>query len=114
LFLNLHSLSVHHNQYRGGTAPSASYKTLYEQYEEQIGAVVVTPLGRGPDGWYEDEALVDTLEVWADALAAYSIDRERVFVGGYSMGGFGTYRLTTLMPDAFAAAVSVVGPPSSG
>lgn len=114
LFLNMHSLSVHHNQYRGGPSPSASYKTFYEQFDEEIGAVVVTPLGRGPDGWYEDQGLVDTLEVWADALKNYTIDRERVFVGGYSMGGYGTYRLSTLMPDSFASAVSIVGPPVNG
>lgn len=114
LFLSLHSLSVHHNQYRGGPAPSASYKTFYEQFDAGIGAVVVTPLGRGPDGWYEDQGLVDVLEVWSDALKRYNINRERVFVGGYSMGGYGTYRLSTLMPDSFASAVSIVGPPANG
>ncbi|HVM41834.1 MAG TPA: prolyl oligopeptidase family serine peptidase, partial [Acidimicrobiia bacterium] len=114
LFLSLHSLSVHHNQYRGGASPSASYATYYEQFEAGTGAIVVTPLGRGPDGWYHDEALVDTLEVWADALARFTIDPERILVGGYSMGGYGTYRLATLMPDAFASAVSIVGPPTEG
>lgn len=114
LFLSLHSLSVHHNQYRGGPSPSASYKTFYEQFDAGIGAVVVTPLGRGPDGWYEDQGLVDVLEVWSDALKRYNINRERVFVGGYSMGGYGTYRLSTLMPDSFASAVSIVGPPANG
>lgn len=114
LFLSLHSLSVHHNQFRGGSSPSASYATYYEQFGDGLDAVVVTPLGRGPDGWYEDEALVDTLEVWADALKNYSIDRDRILVGGYSMGGYGTYRLTTMMPDSFASAVSIVGPPVNG
>ena len=114
LFLSMHSLSVHHNQYRGGSAPSASYSAYYEQFGDGLSAIVVTPLGRGPDGWYEDQALVDTLEVWADILKRYNIDRERVYVGGYSMGGYGTYRLTTMMPDSFASAVSVVGPPVNG
>jgi hypothetical protein len=87
---------------------------MYEQIEDGLDAIVVTPLARGPDGWYQDEGLVDTLEVWADALATFDIDRERVYVGGYSMGGFGTYRLATMMPDAFASAFSIVGPPSDG
>ncbi|HVL90503.1 MAG TPA: hypothetical protein VM841_09760 [Actinomycetota bacterium] len=114
LFLNMHSLSVHHNQYRGGAAPSATYRSLYEQYEAKTGAIIVTPLGRGPDGWYEDEALVDTLEVWKDALDLFTIDRDRVYIGGYSMGGYGTYRLGTLIPDAFASAAAVVAPPANG
>ncbi|HUQ40297.1 MAG TPA: hypothetical protein VM030_09090 [Acidimicrobiales bacterium] len=113
LLLSLHSLSVHHNQYRGGTSPT--YSTYYEQLGDGLDAVVVTPLGRGPDGWYLDEAFVDTLEVWSDALATFpSIDREKSLVTGYSMGGYGTYRFSTLAPDSFASAVSVVGPPTSG
>ena len=112
LFLSMHSLSVHHNQYRGGT--NATYRTYYEQFGDGLGAVVITPLGRGPDGWYEDQGLVDTLEVWADARRNYNLDPDRVLVGGYSMGGYGTYRLTTMMPDSFASAVSIVGPPANG
>ncbi len=112
LFISMHSLSVHHNQYRGGT--NATYRTYYEQFGDGLNAVVVTPLARGPDGWYQDEGLIDTLEVWADALRQYNIDRDRVWVGGYSMGGYGTYRLSTIMPDSFASAVSIVGPPGNG
>jgi len=112
LVLNMHSLSVHHNQYRGGSSPT--YRTMYEQVGDGLDAIVVTPLGRGPDGWYEDEGLVDTLEVWADVAAHYPVDRDRTLVTGYSMGGYGTYRLSTMMPDSFASAVSVVGPPGNG
>lgn len=112
LFLSMHSLSVHHNQYRGGT--NSTYRTYYEQFGNGLNAVVVTPLARGPDGWYQDQALVDTLEVWGDALRRYRINRNRIFVGGYSMGGYGTYRLSTIMPDSFASAVSIVGPPGNG
>lgn len=112
LLLNLHSLDSAHNQYRGGASPS--YTTFYEQVGDELDAVVVTPLARGPDGWYEDEGLVDTLEVWADALERFTVDRERVLVAGYSMGGYGTYRLTTMMPDAFASAAIWVGPPTNG
>ena len=114
LFLSMHSLSVHHNQYRGGDRPGATYATYYEQFGDANDAIVVTPLGRGPDGWYEAEGLVDTLEVWADVLQRFQIDRESVLVGGYSMGGYGTYRLTTLMPDAFAGAVVLSGPMTNG
>jgi dienelactone hydrolase len=111
-FLNLHSLSSAHNQYRGDRSPT--YKTFYEQMGDGTDAIVATPLARGPDGWYLDEALVDSLEVWADVLRTFTIDREQVRVGGYSMGGYGTYRFSTLVPDAFASAVSVVGPPTDG
>lgn len=109
LVLNLHSLELNHNQYAGGE----SYRTFYEQVGNGLGAIVATPLARGPDGWYENEALVDTLEVLEDVREHYSVDEDRVFVTGYSMGGFGTYRLSTLFPDRFAAGVSWSGVPAS-
>ena len=112
LLLSLHSLSVHHNQFRGGSSPT--YTSYYEQLGDRLGALVVTPLGRGPDGWYLDEAFVDTLEVWNDVAHRYTLDPERTRITGYSMGGYGTYRFTTLMPDSFASAASVVGPPTDG
>ncbi|MGH7819196.1 MAG: prolyl oligopeptidase family serine peptidase, partial [Candidatus Binatia bacterium] len=108
LVLLLHSLGVHHNQYSG----EPSYDTMYDEQLDALGALIVTPLGRGPDGWYWDEGLVDTLEVWEDVRAHYAVDDERTSSTGYSMGGYGTYRLTTLLPDRFAAAVSWVGPPA--
>lgn len=114
LVLNMHSLSVHHNQYRGGASTPPSYATFYEQVGDRLDAIVITPLGRGPDGWYLDEGLIDTMEVWSDTVGNYNVDPDRTVVTGYSMGGYGTYRLSTIMPDSFASAVSVVGPPGNG
>ena len=34
----------------------------------------MTPLGRGPDGWYTDEAEVDFFEVWADLARRFRLD----------------------------------------
>lgn len=48
-------------------------------------------------------ALLDDLE------ARYSIDRDRVYVSGLSMGGVGTWALIAAEPDRFAAAVPVCG-----
>ena len=38
------------------------------------------------------------------ACKKFKIDRERVFLGGHSMGGFGAYHLAQLMPDKLAGA----------
>jgi dienelactone hydrolase len=106
LTLMLHSLGQIHNQYNGGT--------YYTALGDALGAVVVTPLALGTDGWYRHEALVDTLEVWVDATRRFNIDPERVYSSGYSMGGYGTYRLGTIVPELLAAGVSWVGPPING
>ena len=38
------------------------------------------------------------------ACKKFKIDRDRVFLGGHSMGGFGAYHLAQLMPDRLAGA----------
>ena len=47
-----------------------------------------------------------------DVQRHYAVDRERVSVTGYSMGGYGTYRLTTLFPELFSAAAVWAGVPA--
>jgi pimeloyl-ACP methyl ester carboxylesterase len=64
------------------------------------------------DTWYIDAGLEDVLEAWDDLRAHYSVDDDRVAIGGYSMGGYMTYRMGLLMPDRFAAAIPYVGPPA--
>ena len=111
LLVVLHSLSSHHNQYSGGDI-GESYRTFYEQLPDALGAIAVTPLGRGPDGWYRNEALVDTLEALDDVDRRFAVDQDRTWLTGYSMGGYGTYRLGTLLPDRFAGAISWAGVPT--
>lgn len=104
--LLLHSLSANQNQY------SAS------RNQAQLGArgggnLVVTPSGRGPDGFYAGVAEADTFETWADVARRYPVNPDRAIVSGYSMGGYGTYRLLARYPDLFSAGFSVVGIPGS-
>jgi dienelactone hydrolase len=104
LTLELHSLAASYNQY-AVFAPE-----IYRQLGEERGSLVLTPAGRGPDGWYHDEAELDVYEAWADVARHYAIDPDRVSVSGYSMGGYGTYKLAATYPDLFARAFAVVGP----
>lgn len=104
LTLELHSLSAGYNQY-ATFAPN-----IYTQLGEERGSLVLTTEGRGPDGWYHDEAEIDLFEAWADLASRYDIDPSRVSISGYSMGGYGTYRIASLYPDLFARAFAIVGP----
>jgi hypothetical protein len=106
LTLLLHSLSVNHNQY------------MTSKYQTQLanrgpGSIVVTPEGRGPDGFYAGVAEADTFEVWADVAQHYPLDPSWSQVTGYSMGGFGTYRMLARWPDLFSRGFSVVGEPGT-
>jgi hypothetical protein len=105
--LLLHSLSANYNQFAGSRNQS--------QFAARGGgSIVVTPSGRGPDGWYYDRAGADTFEVWRDVAAHYSLDPSFTDIAGYSMGGYGTYKFASQFPDLFAKAQPTVGPPGLG
>ena len=102
--------------FRGGEAHTAAnlVPRVFEHYGEDRDTVVVTPHARGSSSWYAGKGHVDFLEVWDDVLETVSVDQSRVYVSGHSMGGYGTYLLTTLYPDRFAAGMPVAGPPTQG
>jgi hypothetical protein len=105
--LLLHSLAANYNQYLGTRNQS-------QIGERGPGSIVITPEGRGPDGWYFDYAGADTFEVWADVASHYKLDPDWGAISGYSMGGYGTYKFATQYPDLFAKGQPVVGPPALG
>jgi hypothetical protein len=102
--------------WRGGKAHSAGAWTprVLRQLGDDVGGIVASPSARGTSTWYLGRGHADFLEVWADLMASFPIDRDRVYVSGYSMGGFGSYLLGLLYPDRFAAAFPIVGPPTCG
>ncbi len=104
----LHSLSVMHNQY-GALDPQQVQQTC-----EDRRSICASTLGRGPDMWYFDEAEVDFWEVWNRLASSFTLDPERTVVSGYSMGGYGAYKLGLAYPDLFAKALSIAGPPTCG
>ncbi|MBC7375596.1 MAG: prolyl oligopeptidase family serine peptidase [Frankiales bacterium] len=104
----LHSLSVMHNQY-GSLDPNQVRQTCEDRQ-----SICATTLGRGPDMWYFDEAETDFWEVWNRLASAYTLDPERTVISGYSMGGYGAYKLGLAHPDLFAKALSIAGPPTCG
>jgi predicted esterase len=106
LLLNGHSLDVNHNEY-ANVSPN-----FLRQIGEERGSLILTPLARGIDTWYLDAGMVDTFEAWRDVKRRFKPDPERTALGGYSMGGYLSYRLGLLMPDAFTRVADYVGPPA--
>ena len=76
---------------------------------ERLDTICVTPLGRGPNGGWRNYAELDFWEVWNRVAATYSLDADRTVLTGISMGAFGTYKIAMDHPEAFAAAVTIVG-----
>jgi predicted peptidase len=77
----------------------------------ELGAIIVAP--DSLDGQWS----TDTNEKAVNALLAeiekkYAIDRQRVAVTGFSMGGAGTWYWADKYPDRFSAAIPVSGRPT--
>jgi hypothetical protein len=107
LTLLLHSLGGSFNQFHDSNNQS--------QFGDRgKGHIVITPGSRGPDGWYYGLAGAEVFEVWADVARLYALDPAKTTIAGYSMGGYGTYKLATQFPDLFAAGQPTVGPPGLG
>jgi predicted peptidase len=51
----------------------------------------------------------DLIQLVDHVTAKMNIDRDRVYVTGLSMGGFGAWRLVATYPDRFAAALPICG-----
>lgn len=102
LTLLLHSLSASYNQF--------SLSDNQREFGARAGgSLVITPEGRGPDGFYQDRPEADTFEVWTDVARHYALRPDTTSIAGYSMGGFGTFRLAEQFPDLFARAQPTVG-----
>ena len=108
LTLLLHSLALGQNQYAG-----IDPRLLHEICDGR-NSVVATPLARGPSCWYFDEGELDVWEVWARVAEQLGTDPNRTVVAGYSMGGYGAYKLGLSYPEVFAQAVVLAGPPTCG
>ncbi len=81
---------------------------------EKRGNIIVAPAARSNVGWYQRESEFDVFEAWNDAARHYNLDAQRVYITGYSMGAYGTYRLGLLYPHLFARAATISGPPAEG
>lgn len=99
VILLLHCLTCWHTVYDVADLPT--------ELAESRGAIIVTPFGYGEGGHYEEEAQRDAFEVLSDVSRRYSVDQERLYLTGMSMGSLGTYRLGALFPDMWARLLAV-------
>lgn len=70
--------------------------------------IVVEPHGRG-NAQYTGIGERDVLRCIDEAKRRFSVDNDRVYLTGESMGGHGTWQIASRNPDVFAAAAPVYG-----
>src|SRR6266481_6148317 len=66
--------------------------------------IVVSP--QSPRMGWDAQTLNALLD---DVMANYRVDKDRIYVTGLSMGGFGTWALAAAYPERFAALVPICG-----
>jgi poly(3-hydroxybutyrate) depolymerase len=87
------------------------YRGLWPELAEERGYILAAVSGRGPVTGYSKESggEQDVLDVAGRVKASYNIDPSRVYLGGHSMGGGGTWRLGLLYADYFAGLIPIAG-----
>jgi predicted esterase len=71
-------------------------------------AILVAPRGRGASTWYwRDHAQDDIRETIEDVTANYSVDKARIVLAGFSMGGYGVYLTARELPKRFFSGLAV-------
>jgi predicted peptidase len=71
--------------------------------------LVVFPQASDPTYGWRGFNLAAAVAALDDAQQHYDVDRDRVYITGLSMGGFGTWAIAALHPDRFAAIVPICG-----
>jgi predicted peptidase len=62
------------------------------------------------DHFWFDTYETDQLKALIDSLTiAHPIDPDKIYIGGLSMGAYGTYAMVAKNPDMFAAAIAISG-----
>ena len=112
LFVTLHGSGVDEQQSIRFIA-----QTLFDfRFAGKAGRMLIlAPQGRGLSDWYVGDAEKDVLECINQVKSLYNIDAERIVLDGFSMGGYGAWRLGLLYPEIFKAVVirsGAVAPPS--
>jgi predicted esterase len=76
---------------------------------EERGYIIACPKGRQPTSMYMGAAERDVIDVIGEMKRQFSIDDDRVYLMGHSMGGYGTWSVAVNNPTLFAALAPIAG-----
>ncbi len=71
--------------------------------------IMIAPQARGFSDWYLGDSGKDVIECIDHVKTLYNIDPKNIILQGFSMGGYGAWRLSILYPDIFKAAIILSG-----
>jgi predicted esterase len=112
LFVALHGSGVDEADYALNMARLISEARMQLQIPKMI---MIAPQARGLSDWYLGDSGKDVIECIDYVKTLYNIDPKNIILQGFSMGGYGAWRLSFLYPDMFKAVIILSGatsPPS--
>lgn len=88
---------------------SGMFGTIVKQYLKQLPAIVLLPQCR-PNVYWTDARMDRMVMQQTEAVSSeFSIDENRKYLMGVSMGGYGVWHFASNYPNEFAALVSICG-----
>jgi predicted esterase len=67
--------------------------------------IVIAPKARGLSDWYTGDSGKEVIECIDHIKSLYNIDETNIILDGFSMGGYGAWRLSLLNPQLFKAVI---------
>ena len=103
-------LALHPGGKQGSYYGSLHMRQMFEPALRGLNAVVVAP-DVPTRRWTSDVSDRGVMALLHRILETYNIDRARVLVTGFSLGGRGTWFFATRHPDFFTGAIPIAGRP---
>jgi hypothetical protein len=104
MIVSLHGFNPPNPPYTGSWSVDERHNSIADRH----GTIVLEPYGRG-NAQYQGIGEEDVLRCISEAKKRFSVDANRVYLTGDSMGGSGTWIIASRHPDIFAAAAPVFG-----
>jgi len=76
------------------------------EHEKNFPFIVISPQCKSGKNWLDADKIIALLD---EVSSQYSVDTERVYATGLSLGGHGTWNLAQKYPDRFAAIAPLCG-----
>ena len=108
LVIQLHGYNPANPVYVRWWAADSRYAGIDTEFSNHRQVIYMEPHGRGNVS-YLGMGDSDVVHAIADAKRLFSVDDDRVYLTGDSMGGWGTWEIANRHPDLFAAIAPVFG-----
>ena len=106
-------LALHPGAFQGQLYYGLRYlRSIFSPALKDLGAIMVAP-DCPARSWSEPAAEQAVEALLHSVMDEYAIDRRRILVTGYSMGGRGTWYMASRHSDLFTAAIPVAGSPGN-